>query len=876
MSHLRRIASVIVLALLLALPYVSFYEPASRLILNVYSNPIAGPWFYAFIAHPSQNIIELKGLKAPVHVLVDSRGVPHIFAEYEEDAFYALGWIQASQRFWQMDLLRRIGSGNLSALLGEAALDIDIFMRSLGYHIVAEKSLNLVKELAAKGDKLASKALRALEAYTKGVNEWLVWAKRTGRIPIEYRILGIEPEPWKPTDSMKVALVIIHGLAFTQSDILISTLINSTEDGWILPLLLELRDWLVERNATIILGDSWRSYTRIAQGLEFKGLEYVTFSSKVEVTRTNTSHALRELIPYLRALARLTPLNIIPGFSNNWVVSGKLTETGKPILANDPHLELTVPPIWYEYHVVARDTGLNMYGVGFPGIPFIIIGQNEYVAVGYTNSMIDVVDFYFYKWKDNVTYYYKGKWLKANERKEVFKVYDLRGGHIVFKKTVLETVHGPVLEIPIGNKTVKLAVQSTTLIASPILVWAYAIMHARSVYDVLKAQQYFYAPIQNAIAADVYGNIMYSPTGLIPVRENKPVIIVETSWGKVSIVNEGFLPFNGSLGEGEWEGFIPFSEIPRLLNPEKGYIVTANNLIVDPRQYPYYLQFLVCDRYRYERIVELITQLLSEKGKLDVEDFKRIQTDVGSLAARSIIKLLGPLVYSKLPELETWDYTMDPNDYRPTIAFAFLKTLHELLWSKLFKKRGLKPNYGCGGLRLELTEFVIWKAVEGDTKYLKQLGFNSLEELVDKALSETMEELASIFGTRNPHEWIWGLKHRYKIEHVLGRVLSWLNYPSYPAPGDPYTVNPSPEYEIGEGVKHGPSVRFIANLEMGSFGFIQLPGGNDGNPFSLFYSNQLPGWVKGEYHSYSLERKPEELIKRLNIVSIITFKPGGG
>ncbi len=861
---LGRLLAACVLLALAAIPLAAPLNPVLRIIV-FFSDHVSGPWLYALEARPLSGVVRLEGLRSPVTVVVDVNGVPHIYGEYEADVFMVLGWVQARDRFWQMDVLRRMGYGNLSALLGPAALELDKLFRTLGYHIAVEESYRVVAELARGGDEWARRALEALEAYARGVNAWLERARAANAIPIEYRLLGAEPEPWRPQDSLAVAAVMIHGLGFAQTDFLLSAIVASGND-WLVGLMLEVTRWLAEINATILAPGEWRAYAELAQGLSFKPQVPVADRGAVELAGEVDADRLRA---YAAAVARLAPA--WGAMSNNWVVAGALTDTGYPLLANDPHLELTVPPVWYEFHLVAYDTGLNVYGVGFPGVPFVIIGRNERVAVGYTNSMIDVTDFYYYAWLDNETYVYKGEPRRADVRVERILVRDpLTGRYSVYEHRVLETVHGPVLEVEVNGTAIRLAVRTTTTIPSAVVVWAYRVMHARTVYDVLEAQQYFFAPIQNAVAADVEGNILYSPSGLIPVRTRLPVVVVEAPNGTMRVVNTGFLPFNGSRGEGEWLGFVDFASIPRLLNPPRGYVVTANNLIA--ADYPYYLQLAVCDRYRYARIVELIEEGV-RRGELTAEDMKRIQLDTVSLAAKSIIELASAILGEEL--VGEWDYGMRVDDYRPALAYALIRELHDLLWRQVFEKAGLSADYGCRGLRLELTEYVLKRAAAGDTWYLERLGYSDPEALVREALERARARLAELYGTDDVLGWVYGAKHRYVIRHVLGDYFPWLNYPEYPAPGGPYTVNPSPEPELGYWVRHGPSVRFVASLEPGAEppAWFQLPGGNSGNPFSRFYDNQLEGWVAGRYHAASLERNPLKLAEVVDVVSQAVFVP---
>ncbi|GEM_PF-3235097 len=857
----KALLSLIILILIIASP---MYLLSTQIggFFSWFINPAKGLYYYPILSRPLYGEVKLDELKGRVVVVVDKNGVPHIYGEYEEDVFMVLGWLHARDRMWQIDFLRRIGYGNLSALVGEKALDLDKYMRTIGYHKTIQRSYNLLLEMADKGDEWALRALKALQAYSKGINAWINWAVENDALPLEYRFLRAKPTLWKPADSIAVSVVIIHGLGFSNADILLAKL--SRNNSALLKLILDTGRWSAQKSS-ILKENEW-SREMSTKFINYTFLPRVKTANYEDVVVLNTTTRLESILnlttkAMYKADILLSMVN--PGLSNNWIISGKLTKHGYPILANDPHLELTVPPIWYEAHLVVNSTGLNIYGAGFPGIPFIIIGRNEYVAFGYTNSMIDVVDFYFYKWVSNDTYIYLGSKYTLERKTEVFLVSDLRGSYREVKHDIYYTIHGPLISM---NPPV--AVKTTTTIPAPLVVWAYRAMYARNVYDILYAQQYFYAPIQNAVAADVEGNIMYSPTGLIPVRNRLPKLELIGPNGREVVVNTGFLPFNGSNAEGEWIGFLPFAEIPRVVNPRRGYIVTANNYIlpsIDIVEGKQLLQLLVCDRYRAQRIEELLVSIIESKQAIGVEDVKLIQLDMKSLAINELLHTVvseTPVFEKQLADhLINWDYSMTPNDYRPSLFFTFIKNLHRSLWSRVFSGINMTENYGCEGVRLEVTEFLL-KTNESYREWFLVNVFNkTLIDIVREAVNSTYEELHTIYGAIPVQEMKWGNKHFYDIKHVFGELFKWLNYERVPAPGDPYTVNPSPETNLGEGVKHGPSLRFIAIMVPGKSrgGYFQIPGGNSGYPFSIFFDNQYPSWVKGEYHEVRLDKNPRDL-----------------
>lgn len=855
-----RILPLIVLVLVVITP---FYLLSTQIggFFSWYINPAKGLYYYPILSKPLSGEIKLDGLKGKVIVVVDKNGVPHIYGEYEEDVFMVLGWLHARDRMWQIDFLRRVGYGNLSTLVGEKALNLDKFMRTLGYHITIQESFNLLVDMAERGDKWAQRALAALYAYSRGVNAWIKWAVENEALPLEYNLLKASPTLWKPKDSIAVSMVIIHGLGFSNADMLLAKL--SKSNSAILKLLIDAGNWSAKKNS-ILKGNEWSIQMR-TEFTNYTFLPPVKIANHRDVVVLNTTIKLESVIDLAtRAIHETSMWSILrSGFSNNWVISGKLTKYGYPILANDPHLELTVPPIWYEAHLVANNTGLNIYGAGFPGIPFIIIGRNEHVAFGYTNSMIDVVDFYYYSWVSNDTYIYLGENYRLEKRTEIFTVSDLQGSYKEVKHNIYYTIHGPLISL-----NPPIAVKTTTTIPAPLVVWAYRVMYAKNVYDILYAQQYFYAPIQNAVAADIEGNILYSPTGLIPVRNRLPRLEIAGPQGSYTIVNTGFLPFNGSNAEGEWIGFLSFAEIPRVINPQRGYIVTANNYILPTSELvegKQLLQLLVCDRYRAQRIEELIESIIESRQTIDEDDVKLIQIDTKSLAIKELLSTVireTPIFKKELEKyLTNWNYSMDPDDYRPSLFFTFIKNLHRSLWLDVFNNANTTENYGCEGVRVEVTEF-LFRADENYRKWFLANVFNkTLADLVNRAINSTYEELYKLYKTTSLEEMKWGNKHFYDIRHVFGEVLKWLNYEKLPAPGDPYTVNPSPETSLGRGVKHGPSLRFIAIMIPGrtNGGYFQIPGGNSGYPFSIFFDNQYYAWARGGYHEIRLDRNPQDL-----------------
>ncbi|MET1101080.1 MAG: penicillin acylase family protein [Pyrodictiaceae archaeon] len=878
MKTLKAVAGFILIILAIVPTAFFLLTPTGR-VLAFFSEPLKGLWSMGIASKRPTGKINLEGLRGQVIVVWDKYGVPHIYGDYERDVFQVFGYIQACDRLWQMDFQRRVVYGRLSEILGEPAYNVDKYMRMLGLGDVARASWRLIRELAEQGDKAAARTVEAIEAFTQGVNQCIDHMLSTGKLPLEYRILGVKPDHWSPEDCMAIAKLVDYGLSFSIDD-LEWGLVASYAGSWVLGLYLDYAGWL-DKLGRRIIADVSEVYTNHSLGEEFAGEPPIAEPSDAMVLDYYVNlKAMRPLLEgYLKlaySAARLIGLE--PGeqwFSNNWVVHGMHTRTGYPLLANDPHLALSVPPVWYEAHLVARDTGLNVYGVAFPGIPFIIIGRNKDVAFGFTNSMIDVVDLYYYVWK-NGKYFYKGKWLEP--KKHVEKILVRTGKGLEERSiTILETVHGRIVEFQVGNKTYRLAVKATTLIPSPVAVWAYLIDHARSVMDFIRAQRYFYSPIQNAVVADAKGNILYAPVGLVPVRTRLPLVKLETPRGSVVVPNTGFLPYNGSRGEGEWIGYIPFYMLPRLLNPSWGYVATANNMISYsylPGNNSMYLQWSFLDSYRWMRINEMLVSKL-KRYKLSVNDMKEIQMDYHSAALRQVLGILlktmpssglGEVEDKALTMLRKWaeetNYSMDANRPEPSIAYAWAYMMLKKLWGRLASKAGMPFGYDeiLHLLRLEILEYVFSRALQGDTWYLEKIaGTSNLTRIAIDSFKDAIKYLENFYRTRKVEDWIWGKAHMIRAEHILGSILPWLNYKPLEAPGGPFTVNVAPMIGLGNGVSHGPSVRFIADLSPGATGLIVIPGGDSGSPFSPYYDNQFVSWLRGAYHAIRLDDEPNKL-----------------
>ncbi len=864
--------------------------------LGFLGDPLRGFWFYAASWERPSGELVLEGLSGPVVVVYDSWGVPHIYAGSERDLFAAFGFVQACDRLWQMDVLRRVTEGRLAELVGEAGVDSDVLMHRLGMPGVVEESYRLIERLAEEGDGAAAATLEALEAYARGVNACIDYLRGRGLLPLEYRLLGVEPEPWRPVDSVAVAKLIDYVLAFKTVD-LYWGLLAGANGGWVLGLYADYLRWLDETGRSIIAdpGEAAASLERLglprgwATGVELAepgearvegvlSLEalYRALTSRpegLELEAAEPLDAVYRAAPWLRGL----------GFSNNWAVSPALSAHGSALLANDPHLELTAPPVWYLVHLSVRGGGLDVYGAAFPGVPFVIIGRTRGLVFGYTNSFVDTTDFYFYVWRGG-RYLYRGEWLEPRRVEFEVRVNVPGRGFRVERFEALYTVHGPLLAWRVGNHTVVAAVRSTVLVPEPIAVWAYLMNKAETVREAALAQRYFYSPIQNLVAVDSGGHVLYSPAGLVPVRSPVPRVEAETPRGRLELVNLGFLPFNGSRGEGEWIGFLPFNAVPRLLDPGRGWVATANNLIsleYTPLGGGPYLQWSFLDGYRWLRIASLLDTL--SRGGLTLDEMARIQLDVASAAALEVLPLveaaaaeagLGGGALALLQQLRGWDGQMLKTAVEPSIAYSVLRRLLWAAWRDATARAGLDPlDPEVAGYvaRLEVVEYALRRALGGDEWYLRRMSGASASEVAAAALEAALRDLEGFFGSGAVERWVWGRAHRLLVKHPMGEVLPWLNLGPYPVDGGPYTVNVAPMPRLGEPVTVGASLRLVAaaDAEPGRAAYMALPGGESGSVFSRHYRDLLGDWLRGLYLTASMEA-PERVAGE----ATLTLTPG--
>ena len=750
----------------------------------------------------TQGTVTLQGLHAEVEVLRDHWGVPHIYALDDHDLNFAQGFVHAQDRLWQMDNQRRLVSGRLAEVLGEVALPLDRWIRVVGMRRVAEQEVSLI-----------SAATRAnLEAYAAGVNTRIA----QGNLPVEFTLLRCKPEPWTVADT----LCWIKYLSWSLS-------VN-----WEAELL---RAHLIDHLGPEQAAELEPAYPRhmptiVPPGVDLGGIGREA-QKRADAARPFTGP------PAQGGLG-----------SNNWVVSGTRTVTGAPLLANDPHLPIGIPAIWYENHLVAGE--VNVTGVTFPGIPGVIMGHNDHVAWGVTNGFPDVQDLYVEHLRrpgdGRVEYEYQGKWLEAQVIREEIQV---KGGETAIEEVII-TRHGPILnslapglaDLPEAQPV---ALRWTSLEPDTMIEGMHAMNRARNCVEFREALRHWTGPVQNFVYADSAGNIAYSFPGKIPVRAR----------------GDGRVPVPGWTGEYEWTGYIPFDELPHLFNPPQGYVATANNRVVGEEcPYDWGCEHITGDR------AQRICELLEARDKIDIAYIQRMHFDQLSPAAQILSHALGQLAVDD-PELAAvvarmrdWDGTLSVDSPAAAVHEVFLRQMTSImLRDKLgdlatrYAGQGPTPMLAEGSMFGEKARTWLLEILSNPTSHWFDLGSGETrDEVMRRALRETVDLLKAELGP-SMDDWTWGKLHKLTFGHTLGSVKPLdrlFNRGPFPVGGDDTTIwcTMPTAYNLRSQNIIGPVFRFIADLGDLRHCWGLLAPGQSGQPGSKHYDDQVQAWFKAEYH----------------------------
>ncbi len=802
---MRGTSSAIALILTLLIIGGLRYHSPSFPPLSLFLDPADGLYRLLYTSWPEEASYPLNTLSAPVRIIRDRRGVPHIFARDDRDAIVALGYVVAQDRLFQMDFITRVASGRLSEILGPQFLHTDRFLRSTGMRWGAEQNLRAIQEESGE-------ELELLRAFIAGANAF-IRTLTPETLPLEFRLLQYHPD----------SLTLLHPLLLTQYMAYDLSFRTDT------PAYTTLRDSLGEETFEKLFPLHSRWYYPI--------VPVDTLPPPPPFLSPSHQQALpTSLLNYLNTFLLAEPEALA---SNNWAVQGSRSATGKPLVANDPHLRLTLPAIWYEVHIATPT--MNIYGVTIPGAPLIIQGFNDFLGWGYTNTGADVIDYYALQLDSSATrYFYEGQWHPFRQELDTLFV---RGGS--FKvDTLLFTHWGPVIRT--GNHAV--AIRWIAHERNRLLKALWGMNHATSLQDFEEALRYWDTPMQNIIYGDVEGNIAIRSTGYLPIR------------GK-GLEASGLLP--GHVDTYTWTGRVPFEALPYSLNPEKEYLLSANQEPVGS-DYPYYMRRDWPDAYRSIRL----HQLLETPGKAHtVEDFQRYQQDVYVVQRALFLPLLHN-ISSLSPQAEqlreyllSWDGEANRASPYPLLFDEWLHHLRSLTWDEPLFQHTRYPRQTQLGLLLREEPNLHWFDRVNTPER------ESAHDLIRLSLEVTADSLAVQYGTL-PEAWRWENHHHLLIKHLLD--ISPLSRGPYPFPGFFQTLLPADTRLT----THTASWRIIMDFStFPASGWATYPGGPSGNPFSTFYDMEIENYLNVRYHRLYKPRTPSDFAPDSVLSSVTIYPP---
>ena len=778
--------------------------------------------------------LQIPGLDGEVKIYRDSYGVPQIYATTHHDLFFAQGYVHAQDRFWQMDFWRHQGAGRLSELLGKPMIDTDKFLRTLGWERISKQELELLED--------NEKAI--LDAYSAGVNAYLEQDSRP-ELSLEYYFLGLLnkdyiPAPWTPLNSLTWAKAMawdLRGNLDTEIDraILLST--------------------LPRNQLEFIYPEYPEDHPLIVPDFELAGAEYRI--STQEAGDLHAGEIATLLAPlFSRLESSIADLDRITGGgaeglgSNSWVVNGDLTDTGKPYLVNDPHLSSQMPSIWYEVGLhceeITDDCQLNVAGFSFAGTPGIILGHNDRIAWGATNVGPDVMDLYIEKINpENPTQYLTADgWVDMETVVEVIQV----AGEEPLEVEVHLTRHGPVIDSVYGLEDFAeesglaipdhyaLALRWTALEPSCIICSFWEINLANDWEEFREAARRFSVPSQNLLYADVEGNIGYQMPGNIPIR-------VEG--------HDGMLPVPGWNDEYEWQGFIPFEELPHTFNPTQGYIVTANNAVVG-KDYPYLITEQWSFGFRARRIVDLLE---NAQDPITITTLKKMQGDNYDLMAAVLVPLLLEQTYSD-PDLQAaqellrgWDYQADMDSAPAALYMVF--------WQHLIENTtqdNLPDDYqiGVSSRAYEIIRNLVAQPNNpwwDDTSTPER---ENREDILQLTLKESYKEMVKTQG-KDSTNWQWGELHTVSFVHQVMNSFPFIkkafNRGPFPASGGNDIINATGwDQDNPYFVDWLPSMRMIVDLNNLDNSLSIHTTGQSGHAYHPNYIDMAELWRKIYYH----------------------------
>ena len=762
-------------------------------------NPFTGFWQNAERLTPSKHKrLVLKNAHDKIEILFDDRMIPHVFAQNDHDVYYAQGYVTAMHRLWQMDFQTRFAAGRISEVVGAKAIEVDKYQRRMGMMYGAENSL--------QGMMADPQSREMLLAYTQGINDYIKSLDKR-KLPVEYKLLDFKPEPWTPIKCALLLKQMSAVLAMGSDEFYMTNILNKygpeiTKD--LFP------DYPFKEDPIIPVGTKW----------DFKPLP-IPATPKSFTEMMSTENATKQKVEGIG--------------SNNWAVSGVKTASGFPVLANDPHLDLSLPSIWYQIQLHAP--GINTYGVSLPGAPGVVIGFNQNVAWGVTNVAADVLDFYQIKFKDNkhLEYWYNNKWNATKPRYETIKI---KGGKDIVD-TVYYTHHGPIVyfqkpnysranNVPTGH-----ALRWIAHDKSNELKTFYLMNRAKNYDDYRKALPYFTAPAQNFIFASNENDIAITPNGKFPLK-----------WK-----NQGKFILDGTDASNDWQGWIPASQNPTVKNPPRNFVSSANQSSTDPT-YPYYINW---EFSPYERGKRINDRLAAMKN-ITADSMRNLQMDSYSIVAENLLPYIQPLINNASLNatqkesynlITKWNKYFDAKSIAASVFDLWTKRLATEIWEDDFGDKDAPMRYPSRDRTIEMIQ------KDPNSKWfdnVKTPKKETLTDLVNSSFKYACDSLGRKFGPIGD-EWQWGNVKNSNVPHLA--KIPGFGSKKLLIGGAKSTVNALSE-------SNGPSWRMVIELGKTPKGHGVYPGGQSGNPGSPFYDNMIDTWAEGKLYDLFFMQSPDD------------------